>query len=154
MPFPTLCFIPASLLKTTTNKNAVMKKKLTLCFFAVLLYAQAQDVTRTNNALQPGWITTYSANGMGLLSTDGTTILEPVYDELRAFNEVTAGLAVIVQNGLCGLIDINGNIVSEPLYDAILPADGFNPDWIMVSLNGKFGFIDTTGTEAVPIMYD
>jgi len=131
-----------------------MKKMLTLCLFAVSLYAQAQTVTIEPATLQPDWITTYSDNGMGYLSKDGGVILEPVYEELHAFDVVKPGFAVIVQNGLSGLIDANGTIIAEPAYDAIANADAFNPNWLIVSIGGRYGFIDLEGNEVTPIVYD
>jgi hypothetical protein len=132
-----------------------MKKLFTLCLFAVSLYAQGQSVINEPAAfIQPEWIKTFSAEGMGYLDSDGEVVLNPVYEELHAFGELTAELAVIVQDGFSGLIDLNGNIIAEPKYSTITKADDFNPNWLMVSIGGEYGFIDMDGNVVVPIAYD
>lgn len=128
-----------------------MKKMLILCLFAVSLYAQAQAETAT---AQPNWIKTASQMGMGYIDTNGKVILNPEYEELRAFGEVAPKLAIIVQDGYMGLIDTNGRVVAQPKYDTITAAAEFNPNWLMVSSNGEFGFINLDGNEVVPVVYD
>jgi hypothetical protein len=131
-----------------------MKKMLTLCLFAVSLYAQAQ-ITETKPAdPQPNWIQTSSQMGIGYIDTNGTVILNPEYEELHPFGEVAPKLAIVVQDGNMGLIDANGRIIAKPKYQSITAAKEFNPNWLMVSIDEEFGFIDFEGNEVVPVLYD
>ena len=131
-----------------------MKKMLTLCLFAVSLYAQAQVTEQFTVTPQPKWIKTYVQQGMGYIDTNGSVVLNPEYDELHPFGELNPELAIIVQDDQMGLIDFDGIIVVAPKYDSITAATGFNPNWLMVSSGGQFGFIDLDGNEVVPLVYD
>ncbi|MFP5437318.1 MAG: WG repeat-containing protein [Bacteroidia bacterium] len=128
-----------------------MKKMLVVYLFAVSLYTQAQTETIT---VQPNWIKTSTAMGMGYIDTNGNVILNPEYEQLRPFGEVGSKLAIIVQEGYMGLIDANGRIVAKPKYQSITVAKEFNPNWLMVSIDGEFGFIDFEGNEVVPVLYE
>lgn len=128
-----------------------MKKMLAVCAFAVSLHTLAQTKTIT---VQPNWIKTSTAMGMGYIDTNGHVILNPEYEELHQFGEVAPNLAIVVQEGYMGLIDYNGRIVAEPRYQSITAAKEFNPNWMMVSIDGKLGFIDFEGNEVVPVVYN
>lgn len=128
-----------------------MKKMLVVCLFAVSLYTQAQTKTAT---VQPNWIKTSTAMGMGYIDTNGNVILNPEYEELRPFGEVAPKLAIVIQEGYMGLIDANGSVVAKPKYQTITAAKEYNPNWLMVSIDGEFGFIDLDGNEVVPVVYD
>jgi WG containing repeat len=130
-----------------------MKKMLAVCLFAVSLYAQAQTV-ETKPSPQPKWIKTYSITGMGFIDMEGQVVLNPEYDEIYPFGELSPQLAVIVQDDKMGLIDFEGTIIVQPMYDVITSAQNFNPNWLMVGMDSEYGFIDFEGNEVVPIVYD
>ncbi|KOS06508.1 hypothetical protein AM493_11035 [Flavobacterium akiainvivens] len=131
-----------------------MKKMLTACLFAVSLYMQAQTTESKPIVPQPNWIKTETQMGMGYIDTNGNVVLNPEYEELRPFGELSPGLAIIVQDGQMGLIDFEGTIIVAPQYDSITTGSDYNPNWLMVEQYEEYGFIDFHGNEVVPIAYD
>ncbi|MEQ3661337.1 MAG: WG repeat-containing protein [Flavobacterium sp.] len=82
------------------------------------------------------------------------TIIDPLYDFVRAFN---GNCARISKNSKWGLIDNKGNYLSEMIYDSINPIITSNDDnfkHYFVYLNRKKGIINSTGKITVPVIYD
>ena len=96
----------------------------------------------------------FSKDGKWGFKKKNETIIEPVYDFVRAFDE---NHARVCKNNKWGLIDNKGNYLFEIIYDSINPINTYNDDSLkhfFVYLNKKKGIINTTGKITVPVIYD
>ncbi len=75
----------------------------------------------------------------GYVLTDGTILVEPVYDVLRAFQE---DMARVKLNEKWGFIDTSGKLVIDAKYDYVEP---FTNGKSKVTLNGNTFYIDKKG---------
>lgn len=116
------------------------------------------------------------------IDTLGRQLFEPVYQNIRPFNE---GYALIRRYDRWGMMDHNGQEVLPPQYEVMTSnvngyffagdADGWalfdyqfmpltdyvytdatpmSDNRIGVKRNGKYGFLDPTGREVIPCIYD
>ena len=84
----------------------------------------------------------------GYMDAEGKVVIEPRFDDGRAFSD---GTATVFIDGKAGMIDITGKLIVETIYDEIYSmregmARVFGPE--------KGGFIDKAGRLAVPLRYD
>lgn len=96
----------------------------------------------------------FSKDGKWGFKKSNDTIIKPIYDFVRAFDE---NIARVCKNNKWGLVDIKGNYLTEIIYDNINPIKTNNNDSIKYSfvyLNGKKGIINSNGKITVPVIYD
>lgn len=80
-------------------------------------------------------------NKLGYAKLDGTFLVPPKYDILKAYSN---GLARVQLDKKWGFMDTNGVEIIELIYDAAKP---FTSGRSQVQLNGKTFYIDKTGKE-------
>lgn len=78
-------------------------------------------------------------NKWGFIDTKGNWIVQPIYDEVKNFNDDLASVKI---NGKWGFIDRKGNIAIEPTFEV---ADYFNEGLASIKIDGKYGSIDKKG---------
>jgi len=96
----------------------------------------------------------FSKDGKWGFKKRNDTIIKPIYDFVRAFDE---NIARVCKNNKWGLVDNKGNYLSEIIYDNINPIKTYNNDslkYSFVYLNKKKGIINSTGKITVPVIYD
>jgi len=85
----------------------------------------------------------------GLISTSGTIIYEPKYDDIRHI--YSSEVYVVVEDGVLKLIYANGDVIIEGKYSDIVHFKGEN---IVAVKDGKYGVISREDVEKVPFVYD
>ena len=97
------------------------------------------------------------ATKYGMLDTNGTILIQAVYEQLHCFNN---GLAAFIgDEGKWGFLDRNGRIVIEPQFmgmtitDKIPNRHPFNDGLAGVMKDGKWGYINTKGETVIPFEY-
>ena len=102
---------------------------------------------------------------MGILASDGTTKIEPNYDEIKQISR-ELNYYLVNNNSRYGIINQNGNIVIYLEYDKIgINENQFNTNSIVspyilydncipVQQNGKWGLFDKNGNIILPLEYD
>jgi hypothetical protein len=96
---------------------------------------------------------TLSAKRYGFIDKTGRVVIEPQWEEVRAFRE---GLAPVKRDGKIGFIDKTGRVAIEPQWEEDSGWHGFdffftdfNEGLARVKRDGKYGFIDKTGRVAI-----
>ena len=85
----------------------------------------------------------------GMISTSGTIIFEPKYDEIKYIN--SKELYAVKEGETLKLIDNKGNVLIDGTYDDITNAKGEN---VIVKKNNKYGLVTKDGTEKIALEYD
>ncbi|MCH2042626.1 MAG: WG repeat-containing protein [Saprospiraceae bacterium] len=90
----------------------------------------------------------------GMLDTNGTILLQPIYARLHCFNEGLA--AFLSKEGKWGFIDRSGKVVIEPQFtsmainDKIPSLHPFNDGLAAVGTDKGWGYINTEGDVVIP----
>lgn len=98
-------------------------------------------------------IVPFSKDGKWGFKKKNNTIINPIYDLVRTFEENSAR---VCKANKWGLIDNSGNYLSESIYDSINSAPNYNNSlkYYFAYLNKKIGIIDSNGKITVPVIYD
>ena len=102
---------------------------------------------------------------MGILSIDGTTKIEPNYDEIKQISK-DLNYYLVSNNKKYGIINQNGNIVVYLEYSQIgideskFPSNDIENPYILfdncipVKRDNKWGILDINGKQILPLEYD
>jgi len=123
----------------------------------------------------------HSENGIGLIDSLGTLLLEPLYEDIKSrdtlflltennetrltdidFQEIISrrytymfffnqGLIYVSDSSKYGFIDCTGKVICQQLYSTI---SYFKNGIAMVQRDGLWGFLNTEGKEIIPTIYD
>ena len=112
--------------------------------------------------IKPEWIKElyYEKNGMffigdekmGLIDSNGNIVIEPIYDEIKDFEN---GKAAFKKNGRWGIMDLNGDIIIKSKFDYLRTRkDGL---FVFGNKSGNYswtyGLLDTCGNTIIPAKY-
>lgn len=121
--------------------NSVSKSK-----FLDTQFAEIQAFGKTYN---DGYIVKNSEGKYGLVSSEGTTVLESIYDKIY---KVYGSEKYVVEEGLkTKLIDKSGNTILDSGFDEITEING---DVLVVKNAGKYGVITITGDVLIDPAFD
>ena len=84
----------------------------------------------------------------GLLSLDGTILLDAIYDDIGYFSE---GVAIVKNGNKYGFIDKKGKQIVECKYNF---AFSFSDGYASVVIDNKFGYINKKGELVIAALYD
>lgn len=87
------------------------------------------------------------ASGLYGYMANDIWIIEPVYEEARAFSE---SIAVVRKSGKYGYIDVSGRLVIPAKYNK---AGDFSSGLAPVCLYGKYGYINKQGETVIPFRF-
>lgn len=105
--------------------------------------------------LDGDWSADDSAQGLGYIDTQGTTVIPARFRVAGSFSE---GLAAIVNGGKLGFIDRAGEISIPPQFDwGSIKRFGlpiFSEGLAAVCLRGRYGFVDKSGRVVIEPRYE
>ncbi len=84
----------------------------------------------------------------GLINRQGYEICQPIYDDIRLFNN---GYAAVNKNGKWTFVNKQGKRLTPLRYDWV---GGFNEGLAAVMIDGQWGLINEQGFEVVETAYD
>ena len=84
----------------------------------------------------------------GLMDTNGSTVVEPRYDQIGKFND---GIAMVTRSNKTGYVNKSGDEIVPPYYD---DAEDFHNSLAIVGEKGKYGVINRNGKMVIPLSYD
>ena len=117
-------------------------------------YTAISEVFANQKAvLQDMLVVTKGENGdvYAVIKTDGTTVLEPKYDEITYLPET--GDFKVTTNGKVGILGSNGSTKVQIMYDSIDLMDS-DAKLYVAENDGKFGAIDFNGNVKIYIEND
>ncbi len=107
-----------------------------------------QDKLMTEFSLIKMVLLPYEKSGKyGFINSEGTLVIDPVYDFVEPFAE---GMAVVGKDGKSGYVTKTGDEVIPPFYQE---AENFHNNLAVVGDQNKFGVIDRNGQMIIPLKY-
>ena len=114
-------------------------------------YAEISEVFANQKAILDGMLVVANDRAMGVVNTDGTSVLEAQYDNITYLPNI--GDFLVESNGKVGVLSKNGQTKVDIIYDSITLMDS-NAGLYIASRDKKYGVIDTNGVIKIYIEND
>ena len=114
-------------------------------------YAEISEVFANQKAILDGMLVVANDRAMGVVNTDGTSVLEAQYDNITYLPNI--GDFLVESNGKVGVLSKNGQTKVDIIYDSITLMDS-NAGLYIASRDKRYGVIDTNGVIKIYIEND
>lgn len=133
------------LVKKSGNVGLVNEKGQTI------INAQYKNIIKLQEGYKNEYIIINEDNKYGLISTSGTILIEPKYDDLKYLNN--SNLFAVKESGVWKLVSAeNGEILINDGYSNIVDAKSDNV--IVVNKDGKYGAVTKQNEEKIALQYE
>jgi hypothetical protein len=150
----TLVIVALSLLAINTQAQLVSNQTFSeTAFIASIQEGTPNKGTTSTGALiiseyQEGAALIKAEGKFGLINKQGYEICQPIYDDIRLFNN---GYAAVNKSGKWTFVNKQGKRLTPLRYDWV---GGFNDGLAAVMVDGKWGLLNEQGFEVVETAYD
>ena len=114
-------------------------------------YAEISEVFANQKAILDGMLVVANDRAMGVVNTDGKSVLEAQYDNITYLPNI--GDFLVESNGKVGVLSKNGQTKVDIIYDSITLMDS-NAGLYIASRDKRYGVIDTNGVIKIYIEND
>lgn len=114
-----------------------------------IVNTEYKDIQTLKEGYKNEYIIINDNNQYGIISTTGTVIVEPKYENVKYLNN--SEMFAVKEEGTWKLINKDNEILIDGGYDNIIEVKGEN---VVVEKDGKYGVVTTKNEEKIPVEYE